>query len=158
MKRRGSNPIDLGAVEQDKPVVKRVPFTLSKAQSTAMRHHMFEIDGYKTTEKSRWLSEALASLLSYSHWIDVVEGVMMSQREATENHIVLMDERLKLKLDEACLNLKKNAFDGKIEKVRAPVAVIMRAAVMHRINPVSDAISDAIKLAKLRMAEKGIVE
>lgn len=156
MKRRGLKPLDLSSEDQEKAVIKRVPFTLSKAQSKAMRDQMFDVDGYKSTEKSKWLAEALMSLLASKNWMKVVEGVMVSQREATDSHISLMNERLKLSLDEACLDLKKRAFEGEIVKVRAPVAAIMRAAVMHRVNPVSDHLSTIIASAKAHMKEEGI--
>jgi len=153
MKVRGSKDLLLEETEEEKPVLKRVPFKLSSMQSKAMRNQMFEVEHYKTTEKSKWLSEALESLLMLPNWMDVVEGVLMSQRETNDSHIVLMNEGLKLKLDEAILKLKQNAFDGKIEKVRAPVGTIMRAAVMHRVNPISNVVLNAIELAKSRLEE-----
>lgn len=126
---------------------------MTAAQAQTMRYQMFEIDRYKTTAKSRWISEAVDQLLEKPYWLDIVAGVMLAERDLSENHVVMMEESLKLKLDEACINLKKEAIEGRIEKVRAPVGTIIRAAIMDRCNPLSGALTKAIKSAQQSMAE-----
>ncbi|MFK5950929.1 MAG: hypothetical protein QM500_19430 [Methylococcales bacterium] len=145
---KSKNPINFNNIKKKKSTLKRVPFTLSIPQSNAMTRQMFEVDQYKLTEKSKWINEAIAQLLSCPHWLNIVEGVMLSQREGKKELVTHMGELLKLDLDEACIDLKRKIILGEVAATKSIISAVIRGAIMNRLDVNASSIANILSTGK----------
>jgi hypothetical protein len=104
----------------------KVTFAVPNSLMTELREHVLK-DGYGFRGKSKWISEAVEKLLSYKEFIDLISyGDEMHGFDQMET--VVVDYSLKLKLDQAVVQIRKEF--PTLEGVKSR---IMRTAVLQRI-------------------------
>ena len=104
----------------------KVSFALPEGLQKDLKEKMV-FEGYSLKEKSRWVAEAVERLLKLDDFMDLVKvNDVMQGFDKLES--VLIDRKLKAKLDESIILVRK-----KYPEVDGVQSRIMRTAILQRL-------------------------
>lgn len=104
----------------------KVSFFLPELLQRELKEKMIK-DGYDLKGKSKWVAEAVQSLISRSSFEDLVK-VSEGMGSLGKQESILFEKELKTKIDEAVITIRKKYPDT--EGVQS---CILRTAIMQRL-------------------------
>lgn len=104
----------------------RITYRLHKSLLQEIAIYMSH-EGYNLKEKSKWVSEAIETLLSIPDYPDLVK-LNAEMHSFEKSDYVTIDKNLKNKLDESALTVKKQ-----YPHLEGVLSLIIRTAIMQRM-------------------------
>lgn len=105
----------------------KISFVLPEGLQKDLRERIV-LDGYSLKDKSKWVAEAVEQLFQLDDFVDLVKvnDVMQGRFENFES--VLIDRKLKMRLDESVIQVKR-----KYPEIDGVQSRIMRTAILQRL-------------------------
>ena len=120
------NPTYIPPTNRDNSMKLRTTIRLPKAVQLEMQHKIID-DGYGLRGKSRWVAEAIESLLELGNYHELVD-IADEMSDLTQTEVIMVQESLKTKLEAALINVRQHYPE--LEGVQSR---IIRSSIMQRL-------------------------